>query len=232
MPWVVPVLSAIGGGSAVAGGALVASTAVGAAGVVSQNKASKRATKAQVLSGDQAIAEQRSQFDKMQSVLAPFVEGGGESFTGLLDIMGANGPEAEQAHIDQIRNSPEFTSLVQAGEEGILQNASATGGLRGGNTQDALSKFRPQVLSGLIKERFNRFLAGSQIGQSSAAQVGSGALNTGQGVSNTIINQGEAVGQGAIAKGNQNSQFLGGVSKLLATQFGGQRPIPEMNVTF
>ena len=82
------------------------------------------------------------------------------------------------------------------------------------------------MLSGLINERFNRFLAGSRFGQSSAAQVGTGALGTGANVGNVLTNQGEAIGEGAIAKGNINKEFLAAMGKLFATQRGKQQTPP------
>lgn len=213
----------------------VATAIIGSAviGGVVQSKASKRAVGAQTEASDAAIAQQESSFNRLQTSLKPYTEGGGQAFAGLLDMMGASGPEAEQAQIAQIEGSPEFKALIRQGEQGILQSASATGDLRGGNVKDALSKYRPQVLSGLINERFNRFLQGSQFGQSSAAGVGTGALQTGQGISKTLINRGEAIGQGAIARGNQTAGLISAGGQALGQYFGSRnQAIPEMSVTF
>ena len=55
--------------------------------------------------------------------------------------------------------------MVQQGQDAILQNASAIGGLRGGNTQAALAQFRPALLSQLIAEQYNRLGGLSSLGQ-------------------------------------------------------------------
>lgn len=54
----------------------------------------------------------------------------------------------------QIAESPLLQALAQQGETGILQNAAATGGLRGGRTQAALAQFRPQQLQEELMRRY------------------------------------------------------------------------------
>lgn len=182
-----------------------------------QRKAAEGATAAQVEMGDKAIAEQRRQFDKYQEVLAPYVESGELGLAGMLGLSGLKGAPAQQEQIDLIRNSPEFKALSEVGQEAILANASATGGLRGGNVQGALARFEQQNLSDLINKQMSRFGGIAQLGQASAAGTGSAALQTGANVSNILGNQGEAIGQGLIARGNVNANVFGDIGK-----FGGQ----------
>ena len=182
-----------------------------------QKKAAQGATNAQIEAGDKSIAESRRQFDKLQEVLAPFTQAGEGAIGGLSDLLGLSGPESARDAIIEIEGSPEFEARTKLGEEAILQNASATGGLRGGDTQGALAEFRPQVLTDLINQRFQRLGSIAQLGQASAAGVGAAAIRTGENIGGVFRNQGEVAGQGILAKGNLNAQLIGDIGR-----FGGQ----------
>lgn len=185
------------------------------------------------------IGETRRQFAEVQRVLAPFITAGNEALgplkqyqaTGLeamgdqRDLLGMNGTQAQQAAISALSNSPEMAAYMQQGEGAILQNAAATGGLRGGNTQAALAQFRPSLLAGMISQQYDR-LGGLtslgantssmlyQTGQSAAAgqanagmqvagQVGSALAGYSQGVGNAY--QGLAAGTSNAMNGMSNA---------------------------
>jgi hypothetical protein len=109
----------------------------------------------------------------------------------------------------------------------LLQRASATGGLRGGNIQAALAQFRPQMLQQAIEDQYGR-LGGltalgqtttqniAQLGQASAAGQSAAGLQTGADIAGLLGIQGAAragsrLGQGAAASNvlNLPGQFLG-----------------------
>jgi hypothetical protein len=163
-----------------------------------------------------AIAEQRRQFDESKELLLPYVEAGEAGLSGLFDFMGLNGEEAYQAQIDSVENSPEFQSMIESGEEGILANASATGGLRGGNTQKALAEFRPQVLSNLIDKRYNRFAGIAQMGQASATGQASAGIQTGNNISNLFQQNGAAIAGAQLARGQNNANMIGDLASIFA----------------
>lgn len=188
-------------GSAVVGGAM-------------QSKSAKRASSAQERAAQGGIDEQRRQFDRVQELLAPFVDAGEQGLMGQMNLAGLGGAEAQQAAIDQIMQGPEFQNLTQQGEEAILQNASATGGLRGGNTQAALAQFRPSVLSGLINQQYGRLGGLAGMGQASAAGVGAAGMQTGQNVANLMQQQGAATAGGAMAQGNIWGNTFGQIGQL------------------
>jgi len=83
----------------------------------------------------------------------------------------------------------------------LLQRASATGGLRGGNIQGALAQFRPQLLSSLIDQQYGRLGGMTALGQQSAAGVGTAGLQTGVNVANLLGQQGAAQAGAEIAQG-------------------------------
>ena len=139
-------------------------------------------------------------------------------------------PEAQQQAIAALQGSPQFQALAQQGEEAILQRASATGGLRGGNVQAALAQFRPALLSGLIEQQYNRLGGLTNIGQASAARQAALGQQTGANISTLLGQQGQATAggilgqQGALTGGVTQAigaiQGAGGFGKL----FGGNAP--------
>jgi hypothetical protein len=108
-----------------------------------------------------------------------------------------------------------------------LQNAAATGGLRGGNVQGALAQFRPQVLSSLIEQQYNRLGGLATAGQNAAVGVGNAGMQTGQNVSNLLAEQGSARAGGTLAAaqtwGNVIGSIGGGIGRGLAYQ--GYQPL-------
>lgn len=117
-------------------------------------------------------------------------------------LLGLSGNPAQQASIDAIKGSAQYTSGIQAGEEAILQNASATGGLRGGNTQNSLARFRSDLLTNTIQSQLQNIGGLTSLGQNAAAGVGNNALNSASNVGNLLNQQGAALAGGQIAKGN------------------------------
>lgn len=154
-------------------------------------------------------------------------------------LSGLAGPEAQRMAIAEIEQSPEFEALVSQGEQAILQNASATGGLRGGATQGALANFRKQALNELVNQKKSEMGALSQqglgsrqflsqqglgaagqragFGQQASGQLfgaGTGALGqrygTGVNLTSALAGQGLNTSQYLTGFGGNLSQFLSG----------------------
>jgi hypothetical protein len=125
---------------------------------------------------NRALGLQEEQFGRSQDLLNPYVDAG----RGALDVQraltGASGPGAQQQAIEDIKRSKQFEEMAHQGEVGMLQNASATGGLRGGNIQGALAQYRPAMLSNMIDQRYSQLGGLSGMGQQAATNlVGAGA---------------------------------------------------------
>ena len=163
--------------------------------------AAKSAAGTQAASAQAGIEEQRRQFDLTQKLLGPYAQAGEGALSAQQALIGLAGPEAQAAAIRNIEMSPQFTSMVAQGENAMLQNASATGGLRGGNTQAALAQFRPNLLSGLIQQQYQNLGGLTTTGANAAAGVGSAGMQTGANVSNLLQQQGAARAGGQIAAG-------------------------------
>ncbi len=166
-----------------------------------QGQSAKKAAGAQEKAAMAGIAETRRQFDAMQKLMSPYVEAGNQSMVQQQNLAGLNGREAQNEAISGISGSAEFAQMAQQGESALLQNASATGGVRGGNTQAALAQFRPQMLSGLLNQQYQRLGGITQLGQASAAGVGAAGMQSGSQIAGLLGQQGAAVAGGQLAQG-------------------------------
>lgn len=166
-----------------------------------QSKASNSAAAAQSEGDRLAIEEQKRQFDAIQKLLEPYNQAGTQGLSAQQDLLGINGADKQSAAYNSIANSPAMAAYAQQGENALLQNASATGGLRGGNTQGALAQYRPQLLNQMINQQYANLGGITSIGQNAAAQTGNAGMQTGMNVSNLLQNTGSANAAAAMAQG-------------------------------
>jgi hypothetical protein len=202
--------------AAVAGGTLVG----GYLSSKGQKDAANTAATAQTEASQLGIEEQQRQFDAIQKLLQPYVTAGNGALTGQQDLLGTNGAAAQSSAIAGIQSSPQFTALQQQGNDAILANASATGGLRGGNVQGALAQFSPALLSQLIDQQYSRLGGLTSLGQNAAAGVGNAGLQTGNNVTQLLGQQGSATAGAALAAGKANSQFVNSATSALTNFIG------------
>lgn len=193
--------------AAVAGGSLV----LGAYSANEQSKAARSAADSQSAATYAGIDEQRRQFDEIRKLLDPYVQAGNSALTGQRDLIGLGGQSAQRSAIDALQASPEFAALTQQGENAILSNASATGGLRGGNVQGALAQFRPQILAKLIEEQYGRLGGLTALGQNAAVGVGNAGMQTGANVSDLLQQAGAAQAGGALSAGKASAALANNV---------------------
>lgn len=202
-----PVTALVVGGTQVVGGMMQADAAEDAANI-------------QAGAAGQGIAEQRRQFDALQALLKPYTEAGVPALEQQQAFLGLRGPEAEQAAIDRIQSGAGFQESVRQGEEALLQRASATGGLRGGNIQGALAQFRPALLNQALEQQYSRLGGMTQLGQRSAAGVGAAGMETGTNVANLLSQQGAALAGGELGQAKAYGQILNMPAQFLGMQYG------------
>lgn len=219
-----PAAGSAGAATGLAGAAKTALPWVSAAtqlyGTYAQGKAAQDAAAAQQAAAQQGIGEQRRQFDLVQSLLAPYAQAGTKAIGAQADLAGLNGPDAQRAAITALESSPQMAALTKQGETAILQNASATGGLRGGNVQGALATFRPQMLSALIEQQYGRLGGLTSIGQNAAAGTGNAGMATGNNVTQLLGQIGASQAGGALAQGATNAGYAAAIAQL-AGMFSG-----------
>lgn len=216
-------------------GLVAGSTLIGGA---IQSRAAGKAAGQQAEAAQAGIEEQRRQFDRLQELLKPYVEAGTPALQAQQALLGLGGPEAQQQAVAGLEGSPLFQALARQGEEAMLQQASATGGLRGGNIQAALAQFRPQMLAQAIEDQYSRLGGMTALGQQSAAGVGSAGMQLAGQIAGLLAQQGAARAGGTIGRAspfvnmfNLPAQFVGlqmGMGKTpgFGSLFGGPANVP------
>jgi hypothetical protein len=193
----------------VAGVGSVAQGAIGA-------NAAKKAGRAQADASALGVAETRAAREELARRLEPYAAAGGPALQAQMAALGLSGPESQAAFIAQQEASPMFQALARQGEEAMMQNASATGGLRGGNFQGALAQFRPQLLNQFLEQQYNRLGGMTSLGQQSAAGVGTAGMQSASQISDLLAQAGAARAGSALGVG----QAWGNVASL-PMQFAG-----------
>lgn len=183
--------------------------------------AAKEASKAQQQGTEAGMAEQRRQFDALQALMKPYVESGAGALQGQNNLLGLNGFGKQQGAISNIENSPFFKSQYQQAENALLQNASATGGLRGGNTQEALADNRSNMLFSNVQQQLQNLSGVASNGQSAAAGLGGQGLQFGQNIAQGYQDIGQAQGGYALAKGQIYTGLYNNALKGAAAAMGG-----------
>jgi hypothetical protein len=202
-----PITGLIVGGTQLVGGLMQADAAGEAAGV-------------QAAASEAGIAEQRRQFDMVRELLKPYVEAGAPALAAQQAMLGLGTPEAEAAQIAAAERSPTFQAMLRTGEEALLQRASATGGLRGGNVQAALAQFRPQLLAQELEQRYSRLGGLTSLGQQSAAGVGTAGMETGSAIARLQAERGAALAGGELGEAKAFSGILNLPAQVLGMQYG------------
>jgi hypothetical protein len=186
-----------------------------------QKSAASQASAADYAASQAAIAEQRRQFNALLQRSQPYMRAGQIGMNGMLNLAGLNGDKAQQQAVNGIQNGAGFQAQVQHGEQGILANAAATGGLRGGNVQAALGQFRPAMLQQAIDQQYARLGGLTNMGQNTAVNAG----NMGMGMANQIGGQltagGNAMAGNALAQGQASANMWGNIAGAAGSFFGG-----------
>jgi hypothetical protein len=202
-----PAIALIGGATTILGGAV-------------QARSARKAGDAQVRSAEMGIEEQRAARLATEKLMAPYVQAGTGSLQGQQALLGLLGPEAQQQAYAGIEQGPMFQSMVEQGEAGILANASATGGLRGGNIQAALGQFRPQMLQSMIQNQYQNLAGLTSLGQASAAGQAGYGQQTASNIGNLYGQQGQARAGAALGQGQAWGNVLNAPMQLAGMASG------------
>ena len=195
--------------------AVVAAVGLGVAGSViggiQANRGASKAANAQVQAAQLGVEENRRQFDLVQSLLKPYVEGGTAAFKQQQNLLGLGSATSQQQAIDALQNSPFFQAQLNQGTNAILQNASATGGLRGGNTQAALAQFAPQLLQQTYQNQLANLGGLASAGLGAATGTGNAAQNTAARNSELFGDMGQAQAGAYLARAQNNQDMIGSI---------------------
>lgn len=193
----------------------------GIASVVSgsnQASAAKSAANAQTQANDAAIAEQQREFGINQANLQPWLKAGQQALGQYQNLVGANGSTTQQSAIDALKTNPVFTSMINQGDQAVLANASATGGLRSGNVNDTLANFNANALASVYQQQLANLGTLSGLGQSTGGTIGSLGNSTSTNISNLLSNNGSAAAGGILGSaGALGGGINSGLSSLLGS---------------
>lgn len=152
--------------------------------------------------GQQSLAMQQDWMDYLKQQYEPFSEVATEALGLQRSLSGLGGEEEKQAMLAGIESDPFYQAKLKAGEESILRQQSATGGLRSGSTQSALASQNQMLLGSEIDKRYNQFAGLSGQGmQGSQALSGFGGQTLGE-MTGTL----GSMASGQLAAGAQASQ--------------------------
>lgn len=211
---------------AAAVGVGLAATAASVGGSIAQGNAAGRAARAQTRAAQAGIDTQDEGLDKIMGFLQPYADAGASGLDSLKNLLGLNGTNSQQSALDALQQSPQLTSVLKQGENAILQNASATGGLRGGNTQDALSRYAGDAFSRLIDSQFQKLAGVTNLGYSAATNQANAVQANANNVTGLLTQQGQAQAGQALASGNAVAGSLNGISNGIGAAFGAYGAFP------
>lgn len=175
---------------------------------------------------DQSTQLQREQFDYLKQILAPYQQAGTQALPALTGFI--NQPQQNFSFdYGAYFNSPEYAALSQQSQQAAMRNASATGGLRGGDTQVALASIAPQLAQmarqnaqqefslnqGANLNRYNMLRSNAGLGTGATSQLSNAAQNFGQIAGQNAVLAGQAR---ADAIGQRNNAIGGGLTGLLS----------------
>lgn len=218
------------------GAAILGATAIGgvASSVIGGNAATS-AAQTEANASNQASQVELQMFDQTQANESPYLAAGGNALAALQQGIGlgpgtnnsGTGPLNAPFTLAQFQNSPGYQFQLQQGENAVLNNASALGGVNSGNTLKALTSYGQGVANQSYQQAYNNYvaqqnqqfgqlqtLAGS--GQNAAANLGALGTQTANSVGANTVNAGNASAAGqvgaATATSNGINSIVGGLS--------------------
>ena len=225
-------------------GAALAVGAVGTiAGSVIQGNAAKDAAQTEANAANNATALEKSMFDTTQSNLAPWLTGGQNALGALdygLGIGSQKGATTAQGvgygsltapfTAAQYQASPGYAFQMGQGVQAVDNSAAAAGGIKSGNTLQALTQFGQGLANsdyqqayqnyvGQQQQHYNMLSGVSGQGANAAANLGGFSGQAAGQIGSNIIGAGNSLAAGQIGVANAAS---GGINSLaqLANQYG------------
>lgn len=183
------------------------------------------------------LADLNARIASGTSALEPFVNRGAQAFDLQMALSGALGPDAQRTAFSNYNASPGQEFLQQRGEQAVLRNASAVGGLGGSRVlqelqrqgvglaqQDFANQFdRLGQLSGMglngAGMKANVIMTGANIAGNLNGQMANNSVNYGNNAANFAFNTGQNLSSGRTRAGemlaNLNNQQGSGIADII-----------------
>jgi len=182
-------------------------------GIFGGDDAAGDAAAVQARAAREATAEQRRQFDITQQNLQPFLAAGTGALGQEQALLGLAGQDAQQQALDSFSLRPDQQFVQQQGEQALLRNQAAIGGLGGGNVRRELTQFGQGVASQALSEQLNRLASLRGGGQTATTNLGQFGAQTASAIGQNIQQAGAAQASGILgaqqAKADQMNNLIG-----------------------
>ena len=189
-------------------------------GVEAAQDAARDAAGIQAQGAQAGIEEQRRQFDITQGNLAPFREAGIGALEQQQALLGLGGQDAQTQAFAGLQESPGQKFIRDRARKNRVRNASAIGGLGGGNIRSALSEQEVGFAAQDLQNQFGRLGQIAGQGQSAGTSIGQFGAQTAGNIANLGIAGSEARASGILGGAQAESQFTNSLLNL-GGQLGG-----------
>lgn len=170
--------------------------------------------------GQQTLGMQQDWLQYIKDINSPYTEAGASTLGMQMDMLGglSTGPDYAAA-----AQSPMYQQMMQKGAEGITQQAAATGGLRGGNIQNALAENSQNALLNTAQrdyanqmDYFNTLGSISGAGMNATQNVASYGGDTMGGISSTMGGLASGGLNAAATQTNQQTGIIGMIGSMFS----------------
>ena len=186
----------IGSAAAGIGGAAIAAHGAGKA-ANAQEQASMYAADLNKQAADEALAEQKRQYDIGQQNLAPWLSTGKGALSTLSGLMQPGGDLTKQfqapTNVTE-QNDPGYQFRLAEGQKALERSAAARGNLLTGATSKAINDYVQNSASNEYSNVYNRAFNEFQTNQANLYNRYAGLAGTGQTAANTLASAGQAYG--------------------------------------
>jgi len=190
-------------------------------GIKEGEKAARQAGDIQAQGAQAGIDEQRRQFDVTQGNLKPFQQAGVSALDQQQALLGLSGQDAQQTAFSGLQESAGQQFLRRRQEKALLRNASAIGGLGGGNVRTALQEQATGFAQQDIQNQFGRLGQVAGQGQAATTSLGQFGSQTAGNIANLGQRASEARASGILGAQQQGAQATSGILGLGGAVLGG-----------
>jgi hypothetical protein len=176
-----------------------------------KKKAVAAAAQLQANAATDAMDYTKGQFAQTSGNLQPYADRGNAAGNAIFQLLGLGDPGSQQTALDGLHDSPLFKMLYHTGEESILQNASATGGLRGGDTQHSLATFGADTFAKVLQQQIANLGGLSGEGLQGASTLGGLSNQNSSLMSKLFEDRGQAQAGKVLGKAAADQDILGNI---------------------
>ena len=160
-------------------------------------------------------------FDITQAGLQPRIDAGNEAISQQQALLGLSGQDAQQQAFAAFNESPGQKFMRDRAQKNLLRNASAIGGLGGGNVRSALVEQGAGFAQQDFNNQFGRLGQIAGQGQNAATNVGQFGATAANQAGNAAIAGSQARASGILGVQQAESQFNSDLIGLGGMAIGG-----------